>query len=396
MSSQIQVISSSVIANKKQYMESLRYDELKDMASGSKIKGRSKMNKAQLVDALLKQWIKDQDQSLVMPSLVMPSLTRTVTLKICRGLNIEVDGLVRCPNTSNGEYCNEHSHRYRLDKPDDCPVCMDTISSRTETPLSCGHWVHKHCLVPTNLHMCPVCRQSMQPNEVRYVFGANHQQHNSYAHNYYMPFNINEPEHFQVIQGAAGAPISSFQYLFGEDDNNGLQYHSDYEDDDYMGNFDGVSDNVDNFYRDEHVSQPNPFDALDANVIDIIIREIEMRPNNNPYTNVPNDLTDIPNHRIADFHNYVFHLIEVCSNMNNWNLDDTDIMMIRNRMLFNMDANMDSDDDAYPQDRNLLAINYNLFTVVNLDNNFLQRVDELVRERIRAVYASEIPPLVLA
>ncbi|NDG64481.1 MAG: hypothetical protein EBY29_13610 [Planctomycetes bacterium] len=392
MSSQIQshIISSSLVANKKQSLESLRYLDLKEMASGSKIKGRSKMNKAQLVEALLKQWIVEQEELCS-----KPTINHTVTLKICRGLNIEVDCLVRCLNTSNSEYCNEHSHIYRFEKPDDCPVCMETISSRTETPLSCGHWVHKHCLVPTNLHMCPVCRQSMQPNEVRYVFGSNHHQHNSYAQNYYMPFDFNEQEqpHFQVIQqGANGISISSFRYLFGEEEMDGVQYHNDYEDD-HFGNFDGVSDNVDNFYHDEHVSQ-NPFDVLDANMIDIIIREIEMRPNNNPYTNVPNDMTDVSSYLTADFHNYVFRAIELCSNMNNWNLDDIDIMRIRNRMLFNLNSNMDRDNnDDYPQDRNLLAINYNLFTVLNVDLNFLQRVDELVQQRIRAVYASEIPPL---
>jgi len=389
MSSQIQshIVSDHDIANKRQSLQSLRVFELKEMATEANIKGRSIMRKNDLVEALLKQWIRDHELCN------KPSLKRTVTLRICRGLNIEVDGLVRCLNTSNGEYCNQHSHRYRFEKPDECPVCMDVISSRTETPLSCGHWVHKHCLVPTNLHMCPVCRQSMQPNEVRYVFGASHYQRNLYAQDYYIPFNLNEEEeqqeqpNFQVNQGA----ISSFQYLFGEeeDEMNGVQYYNDYEDE-YLGNFDGVSDNVDNFYHDEHVEHDehvlqNPFENIDANVIDLIIREIEMRPNNNPYTNHPNDLTDVPNYLTQDFINYVFHAIEVCSNINNWNLDTIDIIRIRNRMVFN---------DEYPQDRNLFSINYNLFTILNMDLNFLQRVDELVQQRIRAVYESEILELV--
>lgn len=115
----------------------------------------------------------------------------------CSGMNIVEDHLERCTNITNTKYCEEHQERYKYEKPDDCPICMDTISEQTEIPLSCGHWIHKDCLVPTNLHICPVCRQKMKQVDVKYIFGEEHQERNLYAHNYYIPFeqgqNVNVP-----------------------------------------------------------------------------------------------------------------------------------------------------------------------------------------------------------
>jgi hypothetical protein len=118
----------------------------------------------------------------------------------CSGMNIVNDHLERCTNISNKKYCDKHEERYRYEKPEDCPVCMDTISEEIEIPLMCGHWVHKMCLVPTNIHICPVCRQKMQQDEVNYVFGAQHRERNLYAHNYSIPFN---PQQI-IMQNHAG------------------------------------------------------------------------------------------------------------------------------------------------------------------------------------------------
>ena len=115
----------------------------------------------------------------------------------CSGMNIVDEHLERCSNITKKKYCEEHENKYRYEKPDDCPICMDTISEQTEIPLSCGHWIHKECLFPTNLHICPVCRQNMKQEEVDYVFGNKHQERNLYARNYYIPFdqggNFNAP-----------------------------------------------------------------------------------------------------------------------------------------------------------------------------------------------------------
>ena len=110
----------------------------------------------------------------------------------CSGMNIVDNHLERCTNISNKKYCDTHEEKYKYEKPDDCPVCMDEISDETEIPLSCGHWIHKECLVPTNLHICPICRQKMKQEEVYYVFGKQHLEQNLYARNYYIPFDQGE------------------------------------------------------------------------------------------------------------------------------------------------------------------------------------------------------------
>ncbi len=115
----------------------------------------------------------------------------------CSGMNILDNHLERCTNESNKKYCSEHENKYRFEKTD-CPICMDEISEETETPLECGHWIHKECLVPTNLHICPVCRQNMKQNEIDFVFGKNHESENLYGRNYHIPF-LQEPEEVQIL-----------------------------------------------------------------------------------------------------------------------------------------------------------------------------------------------------
>ena len=101
--------------------------------------------------------------------------------KKCKGLQFN---LSRCENICLDDYCIAHKHKYRLEKPDDCPICIDEISNISEIPLECGHWIHKECLKPTNIHKCPVCRQEMKINEIEYIFGPNHIERNHYADHY--------------------------------------------------------------------------------------------------------------------------------------------------------------------------------------------------------------------
>lgn len=248
MSSQISSQSSSDINSimnseeyrrAKQFCECQLIGELRQAATVLKIVGRSSMRrKQQLVDAIMNEWCKSQLKSLeknTHQNNVLPTSIK------CEAMVISGKVLTNCGANSNNEYCSNHQHRYRLEKPDDCPICMDKISSHSETPLECGHWIHKDCLLPTNLHMCPVCRQNMTSHEVQYIFGENHQQRNTYAHNYYIPFF---PDIEDEIAQAATNVLSNinnnntmqFQYLFGEDEDenmNGLEYHNYSEDTDY-------------------------------------------------------------------------------------------------------------------------------------------------------------------
>ena len=91
-----------------------------------------------------------------------------VSLKCC-GKSIIGNKLGMCNNFSNEKYCEQHKHRYRLDKSDECAICMEHISCETETPLECGHWFHKSCLRRAD-KKCPLCREQLKQHEIKYIF----------------------------------------------------------------------------------------------------------------------------------------------------------------------------------------------------------------------------------
>ena len=114
-------------------------------------------------------------------------------IKHCKGLicNVQSFILTKCEKKCSGEYCDTHKYKYRLEKPDDCPICMDEISETTEIPLECGHWIHKDCLRPTNQRKCPVCRCPMKRKEIKYIFGSNIEQ-NIHRENHIQNFQSNQ------------------------------------------------------------------------------------------------------------------------------------------------------------------------------------------------------------
>lgn len=61
----------------------------------------------------------------------------------------------------NYKYCTKHIHEQQplqiIEKPDDCPVCMDPFHEN-DIPLTCGHWVHKSCIIKSGKGQCPICR----------------------------------------------------------------------------------------------------------------------------------------------------------------------------------------------------------------------------------------------
>jgi hypothetical protein len=57
-------------------------------------------------------------------------------------------------------YCKIHYKLYRLEKPEDCAVCTDSLSNETK-PLSCGHWVHRKCVMDWGRDICPICRKTI-------------------------------------------------------------------------------------------------------------------------------------------------------------------------------------------------------------------------------------------
>ena len=88
--------------------------------------------------------------------------------------------LVQCCNKTTNKFCENHKHRYRFEKPEECPICFEEISSETETPLGCGHWIHKACLTPSNLHKCSLCQTEMTQPEIDFIFGQGHREENNF------------------------------------------------------------------------------------------------------------------------------------------------------------------------------------------------------------------------
>jgi hypothetical protein len=61
----------------------------------------------------------------------------------------------------NYKYCTRHIHEQEplqsIDKPEECPVCVEDFQV-DEKPLTCGHWVHKSCVIKSGKGQCPICR----------------------------------------------------------------------------------------------------------------------------------------------------------------------------------------------------------------------------------------------
>ena len=95
-------------------------------------------------------------------------------LKKCIGLKVDGTKLEKCDNMSIvNNYCYEHKYKHRLVKPDNCSICMENISDKIETPLECGHWIHKQCLKKLKYYICPICKQNMKTYEIKYIFDNN-------------------------------------------------------------------------------------------------------------------------------------------------------------------------------------------------------------------------------
>jgi hypothetical protein len=91
---------------------------------------------------------------------------------------------LRCKNkccvlNNNLEYCKLHSKIFKFEKPTDCPICQEDLASEKQ-PLSCGHWVHKNCILNWK-DQCPVCRSHIKltKKEYRILFNRNNRNNRS-------------------------------------------------------------------------------------------------------------------------------------------------------------------------------------------------------------------------
>jgi Ring finger domain len=78
----------------------------------------------------------------------------------------------KCPNKSvqGKKCCASHKRQYGLDKPEDCPICLEKLGKK-ETPWPCGHYAHRKCITQGMKAECPLCRDPLKltPEEIRKI-----------------------------------------------------------------------------------------------------------------------------------------------------------------------------------------------------------------------------------
>ena len=84
-------------------------------------------------------------------------------MNICKGTTIK--GKPCCRKTKDN-YCHIHKnaplkpHKYKQEKPEECIVCFESLANQKRS-LSCGHWIHKNCIIKSAKAECPICRKQL-------------------------------------------------------------------------------------------------------------------------------------------------------------------------------------------------------------------------------------------
>jgi hypothetical protein len=250
----------------------------------------------------------------------------------CVGKNIVNNKLETCNIFSNGKYCYDHNYKYRLDKPEECAICMEHISEQTETPLECGHWFHKSCLLQIN--KCPLCREELKQYELHYT---------------------------SIIQEVL--EISDMEIDHVEIQNDMEIDHVEIQND----------MNEQNQRYERHLLLLN-----NLNIIQNITSEIMLNDSNNPYI-IHSFYSYISSENYVRFLDYVHRFIETSINSVNIsfrNLDLFETSRIASIIL----------DNTY--DNNLLAISFNIlhYTDHNISDYYYMRIEQVIINRINEIY----------
>lgn len=74
------------------------------------------------------------------------------------------------------KYCPAHKKQYALEKPDECPVCLEEFKN-DEIPWPCGHYIHRNCITQSLKAECPLCRTVLRltREEERAIHARSHQ-----------------------------------------------------------------------------------------------------------------------------------------------------------------------------------------------------------------------------
>ena len=107
------------------------------------------------------------DDEVILPNI--DAYNRSRALKA----NKEKCVIPGCKNIgySTHTFCRKHSKIYKLEKPEECPVCMESLENE-KYPLRaedeskvCGHWVHHSCVISSGKQECPMCREKIKFNK---------------------------------------------------------------------------------------------------------------------------------------------------------------------------------------------------------------------------------------
>jgi hypothetical protein len=65
-------------------------------------------------------------------------------------------------------YCYRHAEQYKLEKPDSCSICTESLSTENK-PQKCGHYFHDDCIQmwfnQNPLGKCPICRKILKKSK---------------------------------------------------------------------------------------------------------------------------------------------------------------------------------------------------------------------------------------
>ena len=71
-----------------------------------------------------------------------------------------------CKNKGKCKYdvCKKHYNTFKFkdDKPDECVVCLESLSDEKYPLRDCGHWVHYKCVILSGKKECPLCRYEIK------------------------------------------------------------------------------------------------------------------------------------------------------------------------------------------------------------------------------------------
>lgn len=107
--------------------------------------------------------------------------------KKCHGVTIKGKS---CRNKVYKEYdyCKTHYEKFRLEKPEDCPICMESLEN-VKIPLSCSHWVHRDCIIKWGKNKCPICTANIKltKSEIKKMRRINKENDNEENENIILP-----------------------------------------------------------------------------------------------------------------------------------------------------------------------------------------------------------------